>query len=78
MIVVVHWIDAWANSAGYYDSTYKYAPLIMEDIGYLIEENKHGILTARCQQERDDEGPRYRGESFTPWEMVTKVEEIVL
>ena len=75
-VVLVHWIDAWANSAGYYDSSYAYESLPMIDIGYLVKENDAGILTSRCIQfdRKDETYRRHRGESFTPWEMVTKVE----
>ena len=72
-VVLIGWIDAWANAAGYYDSSYVYESLEMQEVGYLVQENKHGILTARSWQKGEPDD-RFRGESFTPWEMITKYE----
>jgi len=74
MIVLVTWKDAWSNATGHYDPTYDYEALLMEDVGYLVLENDEGILLAHTLQNNKS----YRGETFLPWEMVVKVEEIVL
>lgn len=75
-IVHVTWLDAWSNSHGRYDEHYNYEPIIMNDVGWLVEENDAGILLAHCKQgglqNRD-----YVGETFTPWEMIISWEVLV-
>jgi len=72
-IIEVTWLDAWSNSHGYGDPTHEYKPLIITDVGYLLQESDHGITMVRSKGKES----KYRGETFTPWEMIVGVEVLV-
>lgn len=72
-IIEVTWEDAWSNSHGYADPEHEYKPLIIKDVGYFIQENEHGVTMVRSKGKQS----KYRGETFTPWAMITGIEVLV-
>jgi len=76
-MLLIHWIDSWVNSTSYYDEDYDYGPIFMTELGFFVKETDEGILTVRCLQSSPNDPTdinRFRGETFTPWDMIRKVE----
>ena len=75
-IIEVTWIDAWSNSHGYGEPDHTYEPLPCVDVGYFLQENDHGVTTVRSMA-FGGVSTSFRGESFTPWEMIIDIEVLV-
>ena len=72
-IYIVKWGDAWA-AHGYYDSSNSYAPAVMHDIGWLVEENDETIVLCRSRYKDNDAN---RSLTVIPWVNVISIEELV-
>ena len=70
-LYTVKWADAWA-SHDYYGEHSSYGPVIMEDVGWVVEENDETIVLGRS---RSPTGA-YRQLSTIPWDMVVSMEEL--
>lgn len=73
-VVIITWIDAWSNSHARFDQNYTYKSILMQNIGFLVQENEWGLTTCVKQQ---NYGDSYDGETFIPWEMIVEWEVLV-
>lgn len=74
-LVIVQWDDAWQdqeNFATAHGIIATHAPLPVETIGWLIQDDDVGISIAN-EQSTDDGQPVFRGRTFVPRAMVRSV-----
>lgn len=77
-LVMVEWLDAWVNgvdSINLNDPDPKHGPTKMQTIGWLLKDDEKGVslFNERCL---DVDDQTYRGRTFIPRAMITKVEPL--
>ncbi len=68
-LALVRWIDAFANHNYYHEGT-DYTPVVMEDVGWVVEEDDESIVLcrSRCLEEES-----YRGIASIP---IVNIQEV--
>ena len=72
-LCIVTWGDAWAMH-GYYDPEGDNTPAVMQDVGWIAEENDETIVLYRSRAMEGSEGKRQV--SVIPLCNVIKIEEV--
>ncbi len=72
-LYIVKWGDAWA-SLNHYREDGDHSPMVMEDVGWVLEETDETIVlcTSRCL-----DNDNKRNLSVIPWVNVISMEELV-
>lgn len=77
-LVLVHWNDAWADShdwASAEEVGVAHQVLKMVTVGWMLADNEKGI-SLFCEKSVED--GRFRGRTFIPRPMITKVEPVLV
>lgn len=72
-LYIVTWIDAFATH-GYYNKDNSYEPIVMKDVGWVVDENEESIVLSRSHCPVEDD---WRQLSVIPWVNVVSMEELV-
>lgn len=72
-LYTVKWGDAWGGHL-YYKSDEDHSPMVMEDVGWVMEENDETIVLSRSRCLDDGQ---HRQLSVIPWVNVISMEELV-
>ena len=73
-LFIVKWDDAWASVGAYYKEGRDYTPMLMCDVGWVVEENDDTIVLATSY---DKDGDQYRNVCIIPWDMIVSMEELI-
>jgi len=71
-LYTVKWGDAWSSFNHYHEGN-DYSPMVMEDVGWVVEENDETIVlcTSRCL-----DNDNKRNLCIIPWCNVISMEEL--
>lgn len=74
-LVVVKWLDAWADTEGFntlHGISTSHSPMDIETLGWLLHRDDTGISIANEKSSQDGH-PIYRGRTFVPAGMIVSV-----
>lgn len=73
-LVLIEWDDAWQDSDNFataHGITATHKPLVVQTLGWVIQDDEVGISVVNEQSNED--GETYRGRTFIPRAMIRKV-----
>lgn len=77
-LVLVTWNDANASATAVYVKSTHHQPTVMHTVGWLLDQDETGLSLA-CERFTGDDGQwNYRGLTFIPKGMATKVRRLPL